>query len=215
MAKDLSQSKWHGIPRQDIPWYPTVDANACIGCELCYVTCGREVYEISLVDGGGRKAQVERPYNCMAGCSTCAVVCPTQAISFPSRDIVWGVEREHKIFKTVHAEAKEKRDKIAVMAARQAAEEQIASVSSRVRVRIAGVFGEKRFLVKLQELIQGRPYDIVNLQLHVPTLKGLLENTPAHMDFEVVSTTQEDVTTFLNELRTVVTENSLVWVDQA
>ena len=215
MAKDLSQSKWHGISRQEIPWYPTVDANTCIGCELCYVTCGREVYEISHVDGGGRKAQVERPYNCMVGCSTCAVVCPTQAISFMSKEIVWQVEREHKIFKTVHAEAKKKRDKIATMAARQSAEEQISSVSSRVRVRIAGVFGEKQFLVKLQELIQDRPYDIVNLQLHVPTLKGLLENTPAHMDFEVVSTTQEDVTTFLNELRTVVTENSLVWLDQA
>ncbi|MEM4204276.1 MAG: ferredoxin family protein [Candidatus Methanomethylicaceae archaeon] len=214
MAKDLSQSKWHGIPRQDIAWYPTVDADACIGCELCYVTCGREVYEISLLDRGRRKAKVERPYNCMVGCSTCAVVCPTQAISFPSRDIVWQLEREYKIFKLVHAEAKEKRDKAASLVARQEAEEKIAGTSSQVRVRIAGVFGEKRFLVKLQDLIKGRPYDIVDLQLHVPTLKGLLENTPAYMDFGVVSTTQEDVTTFLNELRAIVTENELVWVEQ-
>lgn len=215
MAKNLSQSKWHGIPRQDIPWNPTVDADACIGCELCYVTCGREVYEISLLDEGRRKSQVERADNCTVGCSTCAVVCPTQAISFPSRDIVWQLEREHKIFKMVHAEATEKRDKAAALAARQKAEEQIAGTSTRVRVRIAGVFGEKRLLVKLQDLIKGRPYDIVNLQLHVPTLKGLLEKTPAHMDLEVVSTAQEDVTTFINELRTLVTKNDLVWVEQA
>ena len=215
MPKDLSQSKWHGIPRQGIPWYPTVDADACIGCELCYVTCGRDVYEISLLDESRRKSQVERPYNCMVGCSTCSMVCPTQAISFPSRDIIWQLEREHKIFKIVHAEAKEKRDKAAALAARQKAEEQIAGASTRVRVRIAGVFGEKQFLVKLQNLIKGRPYDIVNLQLHVPTLKGLLEKTPAHMDLEVVSTAQEDVTTFINELRTLVTENNLVWVEQA
>jgi hypothetical protein len=29
MAKD---EMWHGIPRKDIPWFPTVDADTCIGC---------------------------------------------------------------------------------------------------------------------------------------------------------------------------------------
>ena len=214
MAKDLSQTKWHGVPRKEIPWFPTVDLDACIGCEMCYVTCGREVYEIELVDDRRPKARVERPYNCMVGCSTCAVVCPTQAISFPSRDIVWKVEREHKIFKMIHAEAREKREKASAMAARQKAEEQLGNTTTRVRIRIAGVFGEKRFLVTLQDLIKDRAYDIVNLQLHVPTLKGLLERTPAYMDFEVTSTAQEDVTSFISELRTVVTENDLVWVEQ-
>lgn len=38
MAKD---EMWHGIPRKDIPWFPNVDAAACIGCSLCYTTCGR------------------------------------------------------------------------------------------------------------------------------------------------------------------------------
>ncbi|MFU8859459.1 MAG: hypothetical protein ACNA8K_03455 [Cyclonatronaceae bacterium] len=103
---------------------------------------------------------------------------------------------------------------MAALEARQKAEEQIAGTSSRARVRIAGVFGDKRLLLKLQELITGRPYDIVNLQLNVPTIKGLLENTPAHMDFEVVSTVQEDVISLINELRTLITENGLVWVDQ-
>ncbi|RJQ40027.1 MAG: 4Fe-4S ferredoxin, partial [Anaerolineaceae bacterium] len=23
---------WHGIPRKEIPWFPTVDTDACIGC---------------------------------------------------------------------------------------------------------------------------------------------------------------------------------------
>ena len=81
-------------------------------------------------------------------------------------------------------------------------------------ILIAGVFGEKSFLIKLQDLIKDRPYDIVNLHLHVPTLQGLHENTPAHMDFEVASTSQEDVTTFINELRMVVAENDLVWVER-
>lgn len=214
MKMDFSQSKWHGIPRQDIPWHPTVNADVCIGCELCYVTCGRDVYEISVLDQGGRKAQVQRPLNCMVGCSTCAVVCPTHAISFPSTDIIWHLEREHKIFEIVRGEAAAKRNKAGSLAARQNAEARISGTAARVRVRIAGVFGEKRFLVQLQDLIKGRPYDIVNLQLNVPTLKGLRENTPAHMDLEVVSTAQQDVTGFLSELRTLVTGNHLVWVEQ-
>ena len=43
---DTKPNLWHGIPREEIPWFPTVDADACIGCQLCYVTCGRAVYEM-------------------------------------------------------------------------------------------------------------------------------------------------------------------------
>lgn len=124
-----------------------VDKDACIGWELCYVSCGREAYEIKLLDDKRRKTHVERPYNYMVKCSTCAVVCPTEAISFPSRDIIWKIEREYKIFEMVHAEAQAKRDKAIAMTERQKAEEQIRTILTRVPVRIAGVFGEKRFLV--------------------------------------------------------------------
>jgi ferredoxin len=213
MAKDLSKAAWHGVPRQDIPWYPTVEADACIGCELCYVTCGREVYDIALIEEGGRKAVAARTFNCMVGCSTCAVVCPTQAITFPSRDVVWKAEREHKIFKAVHGEAKERRDRSAALMARQKAEEQIGTTTTRAQVRIAGVFGDKRFLAQLETLIKERPFDIENLQLSVPTLKGLMDNTPAHMTFELASTTQETVQPMLDDLRRVVAENHLVWVE--
>lgn len=109
MPKDLSQTQWHGIARKEIPWFSTLDANKCIGCELCYVTCGRDVYEIT--SDTPHKAFVKRPYNCMVGCSTCSVVCPTQAISFPSHDVVWKAEREHKIFPAIHKEAAEKRSR--------------------------------------------------------------------------------------------------------
>jgi len=60
MAKDLTQHTWHGVPRKEIPWFPTVDYDACIGCDLCYLTCGRDVFErddvnrIQKVEGGGR-----------------------------------------------------------------------------------------------------------------------------------------------------------------
>jgi ferredoxin len=210
MPKDLSQTKWHGIPRKELPWFPTVDTEKCIGCELCYVTCGREVYEIS--PGPPRKARVERAYNCMVGCSTCAVVCPTSAITFPPRDIVWKAEREHTIFAEVRKEAAEKRGKLQAAQAREHAEAELRKVQTRVRIEIAGEFGEKAFLVKLEARVKDLPYDIVNLKLEVPTVKGLLEKTPAYMTFEITSTEQKDVGGFLAEIRELVRQNGLVWV---
>lgn len=210
MPKDLSQSQWHGIARKEIPWFPTVDAGKCIGCELCYVTCGREVYEIA--PDKFHKAQVERPYNCMVGCSTCSVVCPTQAISFPSRDLVWKSEREHKIFSVVHKEAAEKRSKLQIAQDRERAEADLRQVQTRARIEIAGEFGDKAFLTKLEDKVKGRAFDIVNLHLEVPTVKGLLERTPAYMTFEITSTDQGDVGEFVNDIRDLVRQNALIWV---
>ena len=98
--------------------------------------------------------------------------------------------------------------------ARAAAEEQVARLITRVRMELAGEFGEKRFLIKLEDLVRDRPYDIVNLQLSVPTVKGMLEKTPAFMSFEVTSTEQEDIQSFLPELRALVRQNGLVLISE-
>jgi hypothetical protein len=55
-------------------------------------------------------------------------------------------------------------------------------------------------------------YDIVNLRLEVPTVKGLLEKTPAYMDFEITSTEQRDIGGFLNEIRELVRHSGLIWI---
>lgn len=210
MPKDLSQTQWHGIARQEIPWFPAVDATKCIGCELCFVTCGREVYEIT--PDKFHKAVIERPYNCMVGCSTCSVVCPTQAIAFPSRDLVWKAEREQKIFRTVHKEAAEKRNKQQIAQARERAEEQLRKVQTRARIEIAGEFGAKAFLTQLEAAVKDQPFDIVSLRLEVPTIKGLLEKTPAYMTFEITSTEQQDVGGFVSQIQELVRRNALIWV---
>ena len=204
------EATWHGVPRTEIPWFPTVDAAKCIGCELCYLSCGRSVYEIA-----ERKSVVANPYNCMVGCSTCAVVCPTQAISFPGRDLVWKVEREHKIFKLVRQEAAEKRVKQDAQRACAAAEAAVAGLTTRVRLEIAGEFGEKRFLVQLQDLVKEQPFDLVQLKLEVPTVQGSLEHTPSFMAFQVTSTEYGDVGPFLEKVRELVRANGLVWVSEA
>ena len=206
MAKDKA---WHGIPREDIPWYPTVHADACIGCTLCFATCGRGVYDMQ-----DNKAVVANPMDCMVGCSTCATVCPVQAISFPQRDLIWKLEREHKIFKVVRQESQEKKQKMDALKARARAEEAVAKATTRARMEVAGEFGEKRFLVKLGELIRGRPYDLVNLRMEVPTVQGALEKTPSFMSFEVTSTAQEDIQGFLQEVRALIHGENLILVSE-
>lgn len=201
--------RWHGIPREEVPWYPTVDLQACIGCELCYVTCGRGVYDIK-----DRKAIATQPYACMVGCTTCAMVCPTDAIRFPDRDLVRRVEREHKILQVVKKEAKTKRGKQEAVRARAAAEETLGRLTCRTRMELAGEFGDKRFLVQLEQLIVDHPVDLTDLQLRVPTLRGLMERTPAFMSFEVTSTQQSDIQSFLPMLRDLARRNGFILVNE-
>jgi NAD-dependent dihydropyrimidine dehydrogenase PreA subunit len=71
---------WQGIPRNKIPWHPTVDVDACTGCGECYDFCGHGVYAW---DDGKNKSVVSRPNECVVGCSSCLGMCPSGAISFP------------------------------------------------------------------------------------------------------------------------------------
>lgn len=72
--------EWRGIPREEIPWYPTIDAEKCIGCKACIEFCNNAVLEF---DEAAVKTSVKNPYNCVVECRTCARLCPTDAISFP------------------------------------------------------------------------------------------------------------------------------------
>jgi len=206
---EAAKQSWHGIPRREIPWFPTVDADACIGCGLCYVTCGRGVFDME-----GKTAVAARPYDCMVGCSTCATVCPVEAIKFPGRDLIWKIERERKIFKLVRQESREKVAKQSALQARAKAEEVVASLTTRTRLEIAGEFGEKRFLTKIQQLVKDRPFDIVNLQLNVPTVQGSTEKTPSFMAFEVTSMQHDDIQSFLPEVRALIRDCGFVLVSE-
>ena len=73
-----------GIPRERIPWYPTIDAGRCDTqkCELnCIAACPKKVYARQ-ADG---QVVVAFPYTCTVGDISCSVQCPFDAISFPSQ----------------------------------------------------------------------------------------------------------------------------------
>jgi NAD-dependent dihydropyrimidine dehydrogenase PreA subunit len=80
-----------GIPRQLIPWYPTVDANKCVGCKECLAFCHDTVY---LFQEESKKAVVSEPWHCQVYCQSCTYACPTDAISFPERRDVKATIRE-------------------------------------------------------------------------------------------------------------------------
>ena len=84
-VKDLSVVPWWGVERKKIEWYPKINYDVCAGCGICFVTCGRRVFDWDIQEG---KPVVARPYNCMVGCSTCAMICPCDAIEFPPKEYI-------------------------------------------------------------------------------------------------------------------------------
>lgn len=71
------------------------------------------------------------PMECAVGCTTCGNICPTNAISFPSLDAVWRLERERQIFRTVKKEALQRHEREEMQKARQAAQQFVQQVSTR------------------------------------------------------------------------------------
>lgn len=75
-------------PREEIAWFPVIDAELCNGCEACADFCRPGVFEPRAVDEGDGvvrrpKMTVANPYNCLVLCTRCEPVCPSGAITLP------------------------------------------------------------------------------------------------------------------------------------
>ena len=79
-----------GIPRQLIPWFPSIDATICTNCGVCVHTCKHAVYGFH----DGNEVFVESPYSCEVFCETCRFACPVDAISFPNRKAISQLVKE-------------------------------------------------------------------------------------------------------------------------
>lgn len=67
------------IPRDKVPWYPTIISDKCSKCGVCVEFCHKGVY----VDGPDGPV-VKYPYKCVVACTGCRDQCPAGAIEFPS-----------------------------------------------------------------------------------------------------------------------------------
>ncbi len=83
-ARSRGYGTWRGYPREAIPWFPTVNEDACNGCGVCLKLCSTHC----LVAAEAGKARVADPFACVVGCSSCANVCKPKAITFPPRSML-------------------------------------------------------------------------------------------------------------------------------
>ncbi|MGC9521816.1 MAG: ATP-binding protein [Anaerolineae bacterium] len=75
---------WRGYPREQIPWFPTVDEDLCDGCGICLRMCSTGALAATEED----KVRVAEPFACVVGCSSCANLCKPGAIMFPPRSML-------------------------------------------------------------------------------------------------------------------------------
>jgi CDP-4-dehydro-6-deoxyglucose reductase len=101
---------WHGVPREKIDWYPTVDNELCIGCGICVLGCGPGVYAF---DFDKRKPVVVAPLDCKVGCVTCANTCPVHAIGFPPLSYLHGIIKKEQVLTRSRKELESSRERVA------------------------------------------------------------------------------------------------------
>lgn len=101
---------WHGVPREQIYWNPSINEDACIGCGTCVTGCSRLIYRF---DFERKNPVVFDPINCMVGCTTCANTCPAHAISFPPIETVLTLEGLELVRHTVEDDLLARHDVLA------------------------------------------------------------------------------------------------------
>ncbi len=94
MTYRKANTGWHGVPRRQIKWIPTIAADRCTGCGLCVTSCYRGVLAF---DYETDQAVVVTPRMCVVGCTTCAGLCPEDAVSLPARSYLQQLIKGKKV----------------------------------------------------------------------------------------------------------------------
>ena len=175
---DKKFAKWHGIDRRLIKWYPEIKENKCIGCGLCFVTCGRDVFDF---DEERKVPIVARPYHCMVGCSTCAVACPSNAIEFPGKELVIEAERKFKILRSIKERIKEKQLQIALRKAEYERDKLLNSENFLIYKITIPIFSSE--LLNSLKVVRNRGCQIVDFKVEIPIF---CEDAPAVVSFKLI-----------------------------
>ncbi len=214
MAEKLAEkfAKWHGIDRTKIAWYPEIDPEKCIGCKLCFVSCGRGVYDFDLKEN---IAVVAHKYQCLVGCSTCATICPAGAISFPDRALIQKIEKEEKVLVRIQEIAKKKKAKIDIEKARKEAMDMLSKMKTSVKYEVVGHVFESALMKSIRDAIKDCKVDLVDIAVESPSLKGCWEQkAPSLTKFTVVSTEMEDITKCTEIIDKIIKKSGMVLISK-
>lgn len=77
------ETTFMGVDRLKIPWWPSIIAEKCDGCNGeydCLKFCPHRVFKPTEDSTG---ISVENRYNCVVFCRACSRLCPKDAILFP------------------------------------------------------------------------------------------------------------------------------------
>lgn len=80
----MPEETYHGVPRNKIPWYPTIDYEKCNSCGKCVDYCKLGAYEFK-ENQEKKRPVVKNPNNCVVFCTGCEEQCLAGAIKFPSK----------------------------------------------------------------------------------------------------------------------------------
>lgn len=79
----MAEATFMGVPRDEIPWFPTIDYDKCTYCMECDQFCPHHVFERR--DGAEQRLVVANRNNCVVFCRACAKACGPAALSFPDK----------------------------------------------------------------------------------------------------------------------------------
>jgi NAD-dependent dihydropyrimidine dehydrogenase PreA subunit len=71
------------IPKERIAWFPTIDYGICTADRACLDFCHNDVFHWNEAEA---RVEVVNRDNCVLGCTSCAQICPVEAISFPDKE---------------------------------------------------------------------------------------------------------------------------------
>ena len=79
----MPENTFMGVPRDQIPWAPTIDYSKCDFCMECDKFCPHGVFERR--EGEEKRLIVAHPNNCVVFCRACSKTCGPDALSFPEK----------------------------------------------------------------------------------------------------------------------------------
>jgi|ERR1035437_2923158 NAD-dependent dihydropyrimidine dehydrogenase PreA subunit len=71
------------IPQEQIAWFPTIDYGICTADRACLDFCHNDVFHWNETEV---RVEIVNRDNCVLGCTSCAQICPVEAISFPDKE---------------------------------------------------------------------------------------------------------------------------------